>query len=123
MPNQQSSFSGTRTALTRQLAMAATDAESEGPSKIPHPWIQAYSVPERSTPRSCTGCPAPLTSSLPSTRIDKGVAAPAGTELVTMAAAITENVKAATRATDTSFECRRKRRVVEGFGVTVAVDR
>src|SRR5207248_3225484 len=36
-------------------------------SKIPQPWMQAYSVPERLTPCSRTTCPALLTSWLPCT--------------------------------------------------------
>src|SRR5437773_7349840 len=47
MPSQQVSLSGTRTAFARQDAIAATDAESDGPSKMPHPCAQAYSAPER----------------------------------------------------------------------------
>src|SRR5271170_4138228 len=65
MANQQSSFSGMRMALTFQLRMACSDASSEGPSKIPLPWMQLYSVPERLTPRSCTSLPSGSTSLLP----------------------------------------------------------
>src|SRR5205823_1372264 len=46
MPSQQSSLSGTRTLFTCHAAMAAIDAASLGPSKMPWPWTQAYSVPE-----------------------------------------------------------------------------
>src|SRR6059036_2900850 len=41
MPSQQVSLSGTRTAFARHAAIAATDAESEGPSKKPQPCAQA----------------------------------------------------------------------------------
>src|SRR4029077_1276350 len=68
MPSQQSSFRGTRTAFTPcQDAMAATEASSDGPSKMPWPWTQAYSVPERLTPWSWIVEPAPLTRWLPET--------------------------------------------------------
>src|ERR1700730_9008772 len=68
MPSQQSSLRGTRTAFPPcQEAMAATEASSEGPSKGPRPWTQAYSVPERLTPRSWIVEPAPLTRWLPAT--------------------------------------------------------
>src|SRR5438445_11230185 len=68
MPSQQSSLSGTRTAFTPcQEAMAATEASSEGPSKGPKPWTQAYSVPERLTPWSWRVEPAASTRRLPAT--------------------------------------------------------
>lgn len=76
MASQQSSFNGMRTAFVRHEAMARTDAASFGPSKIPQPWMHAYSVPERFTPSSCTGCPAELTRVLPLTV--SGESAPAG---------------------------------------------
>jgi len=47
--------------------MLAMEAESEGPSKIPHPSAQAYWVPERLAPNSRTVDPAPLTRWLPDT--------------------------------------------------------
>jgi hypothetical protein len=59
---------GTRTALMCQLAIAATEPASFGPSKMPQPWMQAYSVPERSTPSTRIGCPAALSSRLPDAR-------------------------------------------------------
>src|SRR3984893_343093 len=68
MLSQQSSLSGTRTALMCQLAIAATEAASFGPSKMPQPWMQAYSVPERSTPSKRIGGPAPFNSRFPDTR-------------------------------------------------------
>src|SRR5690349_7231910 len=37
MPSQHVSFSGTRTALAFQDAIACTEAESDGPSNMPHP--------------------------------------------------------------------------------------
>src|SRR5437764_100861 len=55
--------------------MAATDASSTGPSKKPHPWMQAYSAPERFTPSSRIGCPCESTSALPAT-CTAGAAAP-----------------------------------------------
>src|SRR5262249_23960749 len=48
-------------------AIAATDAASVGPSKIPQPWMHAYSAPERSTPSSRIGVPSWFTSVLPLT--------------------------------------------------------
>src|SRR3954453_10979854 len=68
MPSQQSSFNGTRTAFSFQVFIAATAAAPEGPSKIPQPWMQAYSVPDLLTPRSRTASPVPFTSWLPDTR-------------------------------------------------------
>jgi len=47
--------------------MLAIDAESEGPSKKPHPSAQAYCVPERLAPNNRTVEPAPLTRWLPDT--------------------------------------------------------
>src|SRR2546422_1254346 len=75
MLNQHVSFSGTRTTLVPQDRIACTDAESDGPSKMPHPCAQAYSVPERFTPRSRTARPAESTSWFPCTRT---VGAPCG---------------------------------------------
>ncbi len=123
MPSQQSSLSGMRTALACQEVMAATDAWSEGPSKNPYPWIQAYSVPERSTPRSCTGWPDPFTSWLPATRIDRGAAALAGTEVATKAATITEDANAAAKLPATSCEPRHKRRAPGGLGAAAPLHR
>ena len=65
MPSQQVSFNGTRTTFAFQEAIACTDAESDGPSKMPQPCAQAYSVPERLTPRKRTGRPAESTSAFP----------------------------------------------------------
>src|SRR5437899_6792864 len=62
MPSQHVSFRGTRTTLAFQDAIACTDAESDGPSNMPQPCAQAYSVPERFTPRSRMGRPAESTS-------------------------------------------------------------
>jgi hypothetical protein len=39
-----------RTMFECQEAIAVTEASLLGPSKIPQPWMQAYSVPERLTP-------------------------------------------------------------------------
>src|SRR5437870_2953586 len=68
MLSQQSSLRGTRTALMCQLAMALIEAASLGPSKMPQPWMQAYSVPERSTPSSRIRFPRASRSWLPDTR-------------------------------------------------------
>src|SRR3989442_16038644 len=68
MLNQHVSLSGTRTTLAPQDRIACTDAESDGPSNMPHPCAQAYSVPERFTPRSRTARPAESTSWFPCTR-------------------------------------------------------
>src|SRR2546429_7871986 len=67
MPSQQVSFRGRRTTFAFQDAIACTDAESAGPSKMPQPCAQAYSAPERFTPRSRTGCPRESTSRVPCT--------------------------------------------------------
>src|SRR5438132_3754734 len=75
MPSQHVSFRGTRTTFAFHDAIACTDAESDGPSKIPQPCAQAYSVPERLTPRNRTGCPRESTSRVPCTRT---VGAPEG---------------------------------------------
>src|ERR1700716_1355943 len=70
MPSQQSSFRGTRTVFTPcQEAMAATEASSEGPSKMPRPCTHWYSGPERLTPWSWIVEPEPLTRWLPETWI------------------------------------------------------
>src|SRR2546421_11926272 len=67
MPSQQVSFRGRRTTFAFQDAIACTDAESDGPSKMPQPCAQAYSAPERFTPRSRTGRPRESTSRVPCT--------------------------------------------------------
>src|SRR5256885_11390726 len=67
IPSQDVSFRGTRTTFAFQDAIACTDAESDGPSKMPQPCAQAYSAPERFTPRSRTGRPAESTSRVPCT--------------------------------------------------------
>src|SRR2546430_16711974 len=67
MLSQHVSFRGTRTTLAFQDAIACTDAESDGPSNMPQPCAQAYSVPERFTPRSRMGRPAESTSLAPCT--------------------------------------------------------
>src|SRR5436309_1718387 len=77
MPSQQVSFRGRRTTFAFQDAIACTDAESDGPSKMPQPCAQAYSAPERFTPRSRTGRPAESTSRGPCTCT---VGAPGGGE-------------------------------------------
>src|SRR5947208_374281 len=77
MSSQQSSFSGIRTALIFQVFIAWTEAASFGPSDMPHPWTQAYSVPMRFTPCSATFWPSELTSLFACTC--RGSAAPAGT--------------------------------------------
>src|SRR5260370_35005899 len=68
MLTQHVSLSGTRTTLAPQDRIACRDAESDGPSNMPHPCAQAYSVPERFTPRSRRACPAESTSWFPCTR-------------------------------------------------------
>src|SRR5436189_5199270 len=67
MPSQHVSFRGTRTTLAFQDAIACTEAESDGPSNMPQPCAQAYSVPERFTPRSRMARPAGSTSRVPFT--------------------------------------------------------
>jgi len=60
--------------------MARTEAALDGPSKMPQPWMQAYSVPERSTPRRVTRRPWASTRWAPTTwrpRCDAGAAWPA----------------------------------------------
>ena len=68
---------GMRTALIFQVFIAWTEAASFGPSDMPHPCMQAYSVPMRFTPCSATLWPNELTSLFPCTC--SGNAAPAGT--------------------------------------------
>ena len=67
IPSQQSSLSGTRTAFACQRAIARTEAAVAGPSKMPWPWTQAYSVPERLTPWKTTTRPRASSRRLPST--------------------------------------------------------
>src|SRR2546423_12034750 len=67
MPSQQSSFIGMRTALMRHVFIAATEAASVCPSKMPQPCWQAYSVPEWFTPWICTTWPFAFISLLPCT--------------------------------------------------------
>src|SRR5262249_6676960 len=66
-PSQQSSFSGTRTAVTFQLAMARTEVVVTGPSKMPYPCTHWNSAPDRFTPCGTTVLPAASTSLLPAT--------------------------------------------------------
>src|SRR2546430_15752730 len=75
MLSQQSSFIGMRTALMCQAAIAATEVASLGPSKMPQPWMQAYSVPDRLTPTNRMAWPLPLTRWLPDTPIESGAVA------------------------------------------------
>src|SRR5436305_3967617 len=96
MPSQQSSFSGTRTKLTCQAAIARTDATLEGPSKMPHPWMQAYSGPERSTPRRITVRPRASRRCAPTTWRPRREAVPASTR-----AAATEARRASTSSAPT----------------------
>src|SRR6202521_4132843 len=72
MPSQQSSFSGMRTTFTCQAAMLVMEASSEGPSKIPQPCAQAYSVPARLTPWRTTVLPRESIRWLPETAIAAG---------------------------------------------------
>src|SRR5437667_12301875 len=79
MLSQQSSLRGIRTALTVQASMYAIDVSSSvGPSQIPQPSAQAYSAPDRLTPRNCTTLPLESTMGLPDTLI-VGTAADAAT--------------------------------------------
>src|SRR5690242_9539147 len=74
MPSQQSSLSRTRTKLMCQLAIAATEASSVGPSEIPKPCTHAYSVPERLTPRRLTRLPLSSMRLRPDTCSPEGLA-------------------------------------------------
>src|SRR5579864_8784985 len=76
MPSQQSSLSGTRTAMMCQDAMTAMEAASLGPSKNALPSVHSYSVPERLTPRRRIGCPEPLTKWLPTMWIERFTPSP-----------------------------------------------
>src|SRR5437667_6905280 len=59
MPRMQSSLRPTWTMFECQEAIAVIEAASLGPSKMPHPWMQAYSLPARLTPcRWTTWLPA-----------------------------------------------------------------
>src|ERR1035437_9367873 len=79
MPSQQSSFRPSRTALTPdQEAIAATDAASDGPSKMPPFWTHMYSVPERLTPWRVTTLPSEFTRWFPATWIGSSAAAAVG---------------------------------------------
>ena len=49
------------------VVIAAMDASSDGPSKMPQPWAQAYSVPDRFSPTSWTTLPRLSTRWLPCT--------------------------------------------------------
>src|SRR5207253_11337527 len=75
MLSQQSSFIGMRTALMCQAAIAAMEVASLGPSKMPQPWMQAYSVPDRLPPSNRMALPLPLTRWLPDTSIERGAVA------------------------------------------------
>src|SRR5207237_9269143 len=75
MLSQQSSFIGMRTALMCQAAIAATEVASLGPSKMPQPWMQAYSVPDRLTPSNRMAWPLPLTRWLPDTPLGSSAVA------------------------------------------------
>ena len=66
MPNQQSSLSGTRTAVIFHATIGLTVLSSAGPLKIPHPWMHGFAAP-RSAPSSLTGCPEPFRIWLPFT--------------------------------------------------------
>src|SRR5258708_39973622 len=71
-PFQQSSFSGTRTALMFQLAIQTTARASTGQSKIcdaanPAWGTQPNSAPDRFVPRSTTVLPLASSSLLPDT--------------------------------------------------------
>src|SRR5471030_1010928 len=57
-----------RTILICQAAIAATDVASLGPSKIPQPCAQAYSVPDRFTPCKATVLLLASTMRFPMTR-------------------------------------------------------
>src|ERR1022692_4288709 len=68
MPSQQSSLSGTRTALTPHDAIPFVSELFKDPQPNPWPKTQASSVPVASTPSTRTGCPDALISSFPLTR-------------------------------------------------------
>src|SRR5260370_12210371 len=71
IPNQQSSVSGTRTTLMSQVAMAVTEASSDGPSKTnAPPPVHMYSLPERFTPSNRIVAPFPSTKWLPEMEIE-----------------------------------------------------
>src|SRR5258708_6168031 len=89
MPSQQSSLRGTRTALTPHEAIAAIEAASVGPSNMPQPWAHAYSLPERLTPATRNGAPAPSTIRLPDTCRPGGATAALALVVATAMATIT----------------------------------
>ena len=70
IPSQQSSFSGSLTALMCHLAIADTSAKS-CVVKQP-PFGKMTSMPGRFTPSRRTTCPPPSTRWFPTTRIDSG---------------------------------------------------
>src|SRR5579884_2510132 len=67
--SQQSSFIGMRTRWTWRATIVWMNAVSDpsGPEKMPQPWMQAYSVPDLSTPYRLTGCPLVSTRRFPET--------------------------------------------------------
>src|SRR5579884_3023624 len=101
IPSQQSSLIGTRTKFACQLAIACTEAASDGPSKIPHPWMQAYSVPERLTPRRTTAWP-PYPFGAISIRSERGDSASVRVFLVAGVAAVLVAFAAGTARADTA---------------------
>src|SRR5690348_13365313 len=78
-----------RTVLTYHERTSCTEAASLGPSKMPQPPTQAYSVPERLTPSNLTAFPRPSTRVFPDTLIAPPSAAamlaPAGRKQVNTA--------------------------------------
>src|SRR4051812_2067267 len=68
MPRMQSSLRPRCTTLAFHERMAAIEASSVGPSKMPQPSMHAYSVPERLTPWSWTVAPVASTRRFPETR-------------------------------------------------------
>ena len=87
------------------VCIAAIDAASLGPSKIPQPWMQAYSVPERLTPWRSSTSPASFTSSLRLTLIPSGPLPVAATGAVVADAA--DDPEASVAVTVTSIRLRR----------------
>src|SRR5687767_4400776 len=68
IPRMQSSLRPMWTTFAFHDWSALTEAASVGPSKMPQPWMQAYSGPDRLTPRRVTTFPDPSTSLFPWTR-------------------------------------------------------
>src|SRR5258705_349039 len=81
-----------RTELSFQDFIAVTAAWSTSPSKMPLPWTQEYSVPDRLIPRRITWLPFASSSLLPDTC---SCAAPLVVTVVSVTVMVTEGMPVA----------------------------